>query len=174
MKTTYTILAFCFIFLSLSGYSQKVNSKSKEKVNQKWDLYLKTTKAYCPDAYYILSNVSKGEYWASFGHNSTNDTSIVIYNLGTVVHEACHGFNLDIARKQGLLQGYFIDSQKTIAVEKTEVYNSHELDKVIPDSMQKKIQRYDTYVGKREHDLASQTDGIMACWMNFPPITTVV
>ncbi|MES2587626.1 MAG: hypothetical protein V4622_01525 [Bacteroidota bacterium] len=160
MKTIYTILVFYFISLTSIDYSQKINSTGEKKANPKWDLYLNTCKTYCTDAYYILSNVSRSEYWASFGPNSTNDTSRIIYNLETVVHEATHGFNLDIARKQGLLQGYFVNPQKMIAVEKTEVYNSHKLDKVIPDSLQKKIQRYNTYVGKREYNLASQTDGI--------------
>ncbi|MES2589602.1 MAG: hypothetical protein V4622_11535 [Bacteroidota bacterium] len=154
MKIT---LILTLLLFGINVFSQK--SKEK-KPNATWEYYLNLSKENCPEAFYILSNVKAGEFYSSYGLSSTQNELERVRRLEMVVHEACHGLNDDISDKVKFTYGYFIEPGKIINVPIQKVYNSYELNKVIPDSIQEKIHRYETYIGEKQLFLGAQKYGI--------------
>lgn len=163
MRRLSIIFTIVFPLLAIGCFAQnnKLNGAKKKdkKSGSGWAFYQQITKEYCPEAYYILNHVSKGKTYAAYGGSGAGEDGW-IGNFTTVVHEACHGLNWDIGRQNNVWEGYFIDPGKTIAVNSDKVYNSIELNKIVPDSLKEKIYRYKTYIGVKQRWLASQTKGI--------------
>lgn len=92
------------------------------------------------------------------------DTAGLLEDFGTVIHESCHELNHLISTKNGESyrknQGYFITRGVDILSEQGLVFNSVKLNKIVPDSLQRQIFRYKTYIGTPQEHLASQVDGI--------------
>ncbi|MGB0524616.1 MAG: hypothetical protein ACPGJS_16705 [Flammeovirgaceae bacterium] len=90
----------------------------------------------------------------------------MLESFGTVIHESCHGYNFQIGISKmkavnyaNNYQGYYISPTIKIAAPEYTVYRSTELNKVVPKAWQKKIFRYDTYVGDGS-EVSSQVNGI--------------
>lgn len=159
-------IVLTFTILLLFSFANAQKNKSK-KPNTTWEYYLKLSKENSPQAYYILSNVTKGESYAAYGGNSNQDELERVRKFATVVHEACHGLDFDINEQVNFTYGYFIEPGKTMNVPIQKVYSSNELNKIIPDSIQKKIHRYETYIGDKQVFLGAQKDGFYGLLEEF-------
>jgi len=83
------------------------------------------------------------------------DSVSMLEDFGTVIHESCHQLNHLIANT-----GYFITKGIDIVAEQGPVFNSTELNKMVPKKLQTDIYRYGTYIGTPQEYLGSQVDGI--------------
>ncbi len=126
-----------FFFLCAFNFSDDIAIKN---------FYLNLSKKYCSDAYEIFKSESDYKKYTRYAKGETK--SDWLKDFGTAVHETCHGYNFEIGKAKGFgYQGYFITSNVIIVVPQKSIYNSIELNRMIPDSIHKSIVRYDSYIG---------------------------
>lgn len=114
----------------------------------KADFFLAVSKVVSPSSHAILSKQSNISAFIRYARD-TSLTSL-FDDFNTVVHEACHSVNFDV--------GYFISESISIPVVTGEVYNSHELIKVMPKEKYQSFFR-NTYIFESSN-LSSQVSGI--------------
>jgi hypothetical protein len=152
------------IFVAIVIISASFNTY--DTAESRRDLFLSLSKKYSSDAYEILS--AEPDYKKYIKHANGKTRKSLLQSYGTVVHEACHMYQWKIGKPP--LHGYFITSGTRIEVTPTLVFNSTELNGFVPDSVQKNITRYDTYIGKGTSNgagLTSQVDGIYGIISEF-------
>lgn len=121
----------------------------------KADFFLTVSQIASPSAYAILSNEPNISAYTKYAP----DTSLVLLfkDFNTVVHETCHTANFNTH--------YFISESITIPVISTDIYNSHELIKVIPKEKYQSFFR-NTYIFE-ESETSSQVNGIFGLLNEF-------
>lgn len=133
------------ILLACSGFmmtSDDANMRAK---------LLKFAHDNSPTAKAVLAQVPQYDF-ERFVEGSTDDD--LLKRFGTCVHESKHmqcSYMEDAYEESigewGPYQAYIIDDSIRIMTKRTKVYNSHRLNKFVPDSCQKAIFRYPDYVG---------------------------
>jgi len=154
------VIRFIFLFL----FALPVLSGAQSASKKHRQLLLNISKAETTDGYYILTHVGKFKFQK---YISGKDTTKILRNYGTVIHESCHHLNNLIGRKLDNpdfvnYEGYFIAKGVEFSLLFNDVYNSIELNKFVQDSLQEKIFRYNTYVGdpKKILWMGSQINGV--------------
>jgi len=136
---------FSFFILCLFTFSTRPLLGQYNTDEKKATFYLDLCKKYSPDAFEILNS----DTTHSFVEYATDGTTIfsLLNDIGTVVHETCHGYNFKLGFADGWgHNGYFISTTCKIACPKEHFFNSSALNTVVPSEVQKKIFRYDLYV----------------------------
>lgn len=92
---------------------------------------------------------------------SSNKVDQILDDINTAVHETCHAYTFrhPIAVQGGFgeeASSFYIDERTTVYVPHSELFNSHELADVIPESLQ--TDRYDVYLSRKSM-LSAQKDG---------------
>jgi len=158
------LLFICFFsFYALQAQNKYINKRfTSPKSKSEFLRYL--AKYHTKNGIAILDAESDIKNYTIYANGTTHED--MLENFGTVIHESCHGFNFNIGidrmQKTGFqhqYQGYYISPSVKIAVPQLATYRSTVLNKVVPKSWQKKIFRYDTYVGDGS-EVSSQVNGI--------------
>lgn len=114
------------------------------------------------DSYHILTHVGNFRFQKYLDARSQKG---ILEGFNTVVHESTHALN-DMIGDKSIYgfdgEGYFITKGVEIVAKKGLVYNAIKLNSFVPKDLQKKIFRYDTYVGgpKKIFWVSSQSSGI--------------
>lgn len=129
-----------------------------EKVRDKEAYAKQLANDYCTSAKTIVSG-TKGNFKIG-NFTSSNKVGDLVDAFGDYVHENYHSFNWSFASFNK--RYYYIDDETILSVESYDVFNSHKVNSIVPDKLEKEIFRYDTYVGSREdlNMLDSKTNGI--------------
>ena len=156
-----------FLLLLPAGFLTGQNTADSSGANDtrtinvpSYEFVMDLMKEYSPDTYHMLTNMSKPrQYSGALGSDPSE--SVVMHHIGMFVHESCHDYDFDINQREKMAdEGYFIDPKNEIPVHFDKVFSSYELNKVVPDSLKKKIQRYNTYIGDKQRVLGAQKNGI--------------
>lgn len=145
------------LFLIVCNFSDNAFSQVFTP-ESRWKFYRNICEKYSPDAAEILNSFENWKPYADYAKDA-NSVIELINESHTVVHEGCHGYNSEIADLADVGDGYYIAPGITIPVVEGVVYNSNELNRIVADSLEKKIFRYDTYIGDAS-DVSSQQSGL--------------
>ncbi len=161
----------CLLLLILCSNTSLINAQINKYQKtvfssplKKSEFLLYLAKNYSSNAYSILNKKTYDYYirWAT-----GNGHYRVLSSYAVVVHETCHIINGDIGGFWN--KGYYISPKIEIKVSTTKVFNSSELDNIIPYNWKNKIFRYKTYMigSDEDEDISSITDGIYGLMDEF-------
>ena len=159
MKIIITaILTLGLMGAPTSKWEKKMSKWEKEKFAQ--ELALK----YCTNAKTIAAN-AKMPISQFTNADEMND---VIVAFDTYIHENYHAYNWKINDDPDCRK-YYINDNLILKVRKMKVFNSVKINRIMDKQLQKKVFRYDTYIGNRLtspiHD--SQVNGIYGLLEEF-------
>lgn len=128
-----------------------------ERVRDKEGFAKQLATEYCSSAPTILA---KGNF-KLHSLTTSNKMGDVIDAFGDYVHENYHSYNWSL-QEYGNTRYYYIDDDLTLSVNTFKVFNSHKVNSIVADKLEREIFRYDTYVGSREdlNMLDSKVNGI--------------
>ncbi|MBS1489250.1 MAG: hypothetical protein JSS93_01875 [Bacteroidetes bacterium] len=146
-------LVLCFFILRTQPVSGQYDTDDK-----KAKFFLDLCKKYSPDAFEILNSDTTHSFTQYATDGST--TFSLLNDIGTVVHETCHGYNFKLGFADGWgHNGYFISTTCKIACPKGHFFNSSVLNTIVPGEAQKKIFRYKLYVSGESKN-SSTVEGV--------------
>ncbi|MFN8254556.1 MAG: hypothetical protein U0W24_02630 [Bacteroidales bacterium] len=162
---------FCILLLvlkliesSLHGQLNKFQKTDFNTAAKKGEFIFYITKNYCPNAYEILIKTGQ-ENFIKWSEGRSH--YLVLSSLATVVHESCHVVNFNASGFWSY--GFFIAPGIEIKTDKTDVFRTSEIDKIIPDEQKDRIFRYSTYISEKtgNEDISSIKDGIYGLMDEF-------
>ncbi len=156
----------------------QVNAQSNGNVKNIRKALQSIAAEYSPTAHIVFTKVGNYKYQKYIYHKTK---SVVLNYYNVPVHESTHHYN-DLIRKRKSPKefiekntgaGYFIYPNIEIGMANFPVYNSIELNDVIPDSIQVKLDNYETYIGGNDiKNLSSQINGIFGLMDEFTAYST--
>lgn len=147
------------IFILLSILVLTTNIYSQKLRTQILDFAKETSK----DGYYILTNV--GNYKFEKFCDDKNLESI-IDDFATIVHESCHFLNYNMGMNEPIYnEAYYIKDQIFIFVQRNKIFNSNNINKIVPSSISQKIFRYEDYIN--DNRVSSNVSGIFGLLDEF-------
>lgn len=148
-----------FIFLSLWGYTA---CGQYQETTEKKAFYLYVARNYLSDVTPVLNSLEDTIFFSRFAKGETRQDLLDGFN--TLVHEAVHLYNYE----QGKFwhENYYIAEGINIKVRRQRVFNSMELNRIVPKAVQRGIFRYRTYIGDSSR-VGSQINGFYGILEEF-------
>lgn len=134
--------------------------------HQRWEFFLRLAATHSPDAHEVLSEMRDEESKFAAYLDGATTVEGMMNEFDTFIHETTHGYEWKIEGATFMTTGYYIGPGTHVVVQRTPVYNSNELNRFVPDSLQEKIFRYGVYVGDKSN-VSSQVHGIYGMLNEF-------
>jgi hypothetical protein len=164
--------------LLISAIAIQANAQRNVKVKNIRKTLDQIAQDYSPTAHTVFTHVPKMRYQKYINHKTMG--YILDYYI-VPVHEATHYYN-NLVRKRCAPQkfieantgaGYFIYPNIEIGMADFPVYHSSDLNDIIPDSIQHKMDNYDTYIrGEDIENSSSDVNGIFGLMDEFTAYST--
>ncbi|NOT49804.1 MAG: hypothetical protein HOP10_00830 [Chitinophagaceae bacterium] len=119
---------------------------------------LKLCKKYFPGNYVVLKEYDESLINGMANGNSLNE---YVYDIPTVVHEGYHSYTSNHSSYYDSLIVFRINDTLSFSVKKIKTFPSIQVNAIVPDSLQKKIFRYTTYIDSKDKYLVTQQFGIL-------------
>lgn len=119
---------------------------------------LQLSKKYFPENYAVLKEYDESTINSLAHGNSLNE---FIPDVPTIVHEGYHTYTSEHSSYYDSLVVFRINDTLNFAVKSLKTFPAIQLNSIVPDSIQKKIFRYKTYVDSKDKYLVTQQFGIL-------------
>jgi hypothetical protein len=118
---------------------------------------LKISKKYFPENYIVIKEYSEKDIeFLSEG----DEIAEILADIPTIVHEGYHHFMNNHSSYYGTEIQYRINDSLSFKVANRKTFPSRELNAIVPDSLQKNIFRYKTYVDAKDDINVTQQFGL--------------
>jgi hypothetical protein len=124
----------------------------------KKDQLLKLSKKYFPENYVVLKEYDDATINQLAEGNSLDE---YVYDVPTIVHEGYHSYTSRHTSYFDSLIVFRINDTLSFSVRNMKTFPAREINVIVPDSVQKKIFRYDTYIDSKDKYLVTQQFGIL-------------
>lgn len=115
------------------------------------------------DGAFVLRQIEDVNFYTRF--TDGDDRQALLDGFNTLVHEGVHRYNLDAIEKIWY-DNYYITQGISIQTIRQRVFNSSELNLIVPEEVQSKIFRYKTYIGDSSR-VGSQLNGFYGILEEF-------
>lgn len=142
------------LLLSAVGISAQYNTRT-----QKAKFLMDFCKKYYPDGVQVLNHEAESLDFTEYA-DGTTDLEI-LRHISTVIHETYHGYESDFCDGEWECVGYYFGDGIGFSASIGNVFNTTELDKVIPASLKDEDfnSRYDPYI-VGDMEISSHTEGL--------------
>lgn len=149
-----SVFLFCFILIVLQVISSHTG---RLEAQDKTAYCLNLARIHCPDAWYLLKEDRQEKFKGYIQGKGPDDWA---KSLPLAVHETCHLLAYHWQEKTlSWSFSFYISPNQRIECTQVPCFNSNELNDFVPDSLRKKLDRYEEYIGKKSR-LSSQVNGI--------------